>query len=107
MPQPLPDTTDAELEALLERTDKPLRVEFHLPDCPYCARLEPLLEAAAERYAQRVTIVRMNAATNNSRPRHGLTATPTLVLYVDGEERLTKTGAMRERQLQSFLDAYV
>ena len=107
MSQNLADTTDAELEELLASAENPVLVEFHVPNCAYCARLEPLLADAAQTYADRVTIVRMDASTNNTRPQYGLGGTPMLVLYVDGEEKVTKTGAMREPQLRSFLNAYV
>ncbi|GAB3686232.1 thioredoxin family protein [Salinisphaera aquimarina] len=107
MSDTLTDISDADFAATLGDADGPVLVEFYSSNCAYCRRLEPLLETAATDYAGRVRIVRMNAETNETRPRYGLNGTPTLVLYVDGEESVTKTGAMREQQLQSFLNAYV
>ena len=107
MTQPLDDITDTELDTLLADAKTPVLVEFHVPNCAYCARLEPLLADAARTYADRVTIVRMDASTNQTRPQYGLSGTPTLVLYAGGEEKVAKTGAMREQQLRSFLNAYV
>lgn len=107
MIQSLVDITDRELDALLKSQAMPVLVEFHLPGCRYCAQLEPLLADAAQTHAQRVTIVRLDASTNQTRPHYGLSGTPTLVLYIDGEEHVTKTGTMREQKLRAFLNAYL
>lgn len=107
MPCPLTDISDADFAATLSAADGPVLVEFHLDHCAHCRRLEPLLEEAAADYRGRVQIVRMNAEANSTRPQYGLHGTPMLVLYIDGKEQVTKTGAMRKQKLQAFLNAYI
>lgn len=107
MTQTVSETTDSDLEHTLQTTQTPVLLEFYTQNCPHCRRLEPILENAVETYGERLRFLRMDAQTNQTRPQHGLSGTPTLVLYKDGEEVVTKTGAMRDQQLRAFLDHYL
>lgn len=107
MTDDLSDVSDTDFAATIAAENGPVLVEFYTQSCAYCRRLEPLLVEASVDYADKLKIVRMDAENNETRPKYGLGGTPMLVLYIDGEEHVTKTGAMRKQQLEAFLNAYL
>ena len=65
------------------------------------------MEWAAETYADRLTVGKLEVDANPSiRDRYKVQGIPTLMLFRDGEELARHEGAIAKPQLQAFLDAH-
>mgnify|MGYP003337660392 CR=1 FL=1 len=68
--------------------------------------MAPMMDWAAEAYAGRLTVGKLEADPNPaSRDRMQVQGLPALVLFKDGQEIARHEGAMAKPQLQAFLDA--
>jgi thioredoxin 1 len=67
--------------------------------------IAPLLDEAAEDYADRMTVVKLNIDENPNTPnKYGIRSIPTLMLFKDGNVQAQKLGAMSKKQLTEFLE---
>jgi thioredoxin 1 len=68
--------------------------------------IAPLLDEAAEQYADRLKIAKLNIDENpNTPPKFGIRSIPTLMLFKDGSVHAQKLGAMSKSQLTEFLES--
>jgi thioredoxin 1 len=98
--------TDFEKEIL--KSDKLTLTEFWHDKCPWCIRLEPILNEAAEKYKDRIKFTRFNIlATPYNRElasRLGIMSTPTIVFFCEGKAIQAVAGFMTMVQLEKMLD---
>jgi thioredoxin 1 len=72
----------------------PVVVDFWAPWCKPCDAIEPHLVGIAEDAGERVRLVRMNVDANLAVPaRYGVLSLPTVMLFSDGNTRVTIYGA--------------
>jgi len=65
-----------------------------------------LLTEAADEYADRLAVVKLNIDENPNTPqKFGIRSIPTLMLFKDGAVQAQKLGAMSKSQLIDFLDS--
>jgi thioredoxin len=82
----------------------PVLVEFLATWCGSCRRFAPTLEKVAGEYAGRVPVVKVNADENPELVRRfGVSSTPTLVLFSDGEPAGVLVGAQPEDAVRKLL----
>jgi thioredoxin 1 len=68
--------------------------------------IAPLLDEAADQYADRLTVAKLNIDENpNTPPKFGIRSIPTLMLFKDGSVQAQKLGAMSKSQLTEFLES--
>ena len=68
--------------------------------------IAPLLDEAAESYADRMTVAKINIDENPNAPaKFGIRSIPTLMLFKDGAVQAQKLGAMSKSQLTEFLES--
>jgi thioredoxin 1 len=83
-------------------------VDFWHERCPWCLRLNPILDEVAEEYKGRVKFVRLNVLKNqNNREiavRHGIMSTPTLMFFCKGRPVEQVMGFMPKERLRKILD---
>ena len=88
------EVTDATFEQEVIQADKPVVVDFWAPWCKPCDAIEPHLVGIAEAGGDRVRLVRMNVDENLAVPaRYGVLSLPTVMLFRDGDTRVTIFGA--------------
>ncbi len=88
------DVTDATFADEVLASPVPVIVDFWAPWCKPCDAIEPHLRGIAEENEGRVRLVRMNVDENLGVPsRYGVLALPTVVLFIEGEPRITIHGA--------------
>jgi len=84
----------------------PVLVDVWATWCGPCRLMAPMMDWAAEAYAGRLTVGKLEADPNPaSRDRMQVQGLPALVLFKDGQEIARHEGAMAKPQLQAFLDA--
>jgi thioredoxin len=98
-------TNDSDFEADVINSDKPALVDFWAEWCGPCKMIAPLLSEAADEYADKMSIVKLNVDQNpNIAQKFGIRSIPTLILFKDGAVQAQKLGAMSKSQLTEFLD---
>ena len=98
--------TDANFQAEVLECSTPVLVDVWATWFGPCRLMAPMMDWAAEAYAGRLTVGKLEADPNPaSRDRMQVQGLPALVLFKDGQEIARHEGAMAKPQLQAFLDA--
>jgi thioredoxin len=98
-------TNDSRFDADVLQSDKAVLLDFWAEWCGPCKMIAPLLDEAAEHYADRLTVAKLNIDENPNAPaKFGIRSIPTLMLFKNGTVQAQKLGAMSKSQLTEFLE---
>ena len=98
-------TNDDSFDADVLQSDKPVLLDLWAEWCGPCKMIAPLLDEAADQFADRLTVAKLNIDENPvTPPKYGIRSIPTLMLFKDGAVHAQKIGAMSKLQLTEFLE---
>lgn len=102
------DLSDASFSDEVLAHDGAVLVDVWASWCGPCRLMAPLMGWAAETYAGRLKVAKLEADGNpRSRDLYRVQGLPTLILFRNGEEIARHEGAMAKIQLGAFLDAHL
>lgn len=97
---------DAEFESEIKNSDVPVIIDFFAEWCAPCRQLTPILDEISKEMEGKVKIVKMNIDDSPATPSSfGVRGIPTLIMFKDGQQIATQTGAMSKPKLTDWINA--
>ncbi|MEZ5426096.1 MAG: thioredoxin [Pyrinomonadaceae bacterium] len=102
------EATDANFEADVLGSDKPVLVDFWAEWCGPCRMIAPSIESVAEDFEGKAHVYKMDVDNNPNVPqKFGIRGIPTLILFKGGQEQERIVGAVTREAIAKVVEKYV
>ena len=97
--------TSENFEAEVLKSEKPVLVDFYSDSCVVCKKLAPVLGNAEDDYEDKIKVYKVNTNFDAElAEQYEVQANPTLILFKDGQAKDRKTGALKQAELNSWIE---
>ena len=108
MSEHVKEVSDTSFESDVLKSDRPVLVDFWAQWCAPCRMLAPTVEAVAQNYEGKATVVKLNVDDNPAvSQRYGIKGIPTLILFKNGKEEERVVGATSKEAIARMIDKHV
>ena len=98
--------TDANFEALVTNSPKPVLLDFWATWCGPCKMLAPAIESIGGKYGDKAVIAKVDVDANPGlAAKYGVMSIPTVIFFTDGKEIDRKVGVQPADVYTKTLDA--
>ncbi|CAA6809241.1 MAG: Thioredoxin [uncultured Sulfurovum sp.] len=102
------DVTRQEMLHVLVNSEIPVLVDFWAPWCGPCLQMAPAFEAVSRELSLKVQCLKVNTEENQGLGAlYGIESIPTLLMFRDGEEIGTNTGALSKNDLMTWAKRFI
>lgn len=100
--------TDQSWEEVVAKSDKPILVDFWADWCGPCHIVAPTLDEIASENTDKLTIAKLNVDENPAASqRYGVMSIPSMLLFIDGTEKVRIVGARGKQAILDELTPYL
>lgn len=97
-----------DFEEKVLKADKPVVVDFYSDTCIPCKRMAGLLGDIEDIYQSQIYIYKINVSyAEKLIKQYGVMSAPTLLLFVNGEEKKRLTGAVKKEAIVALFAEYI
>ena len=98
----------ADFEEKVLNESLPVLVDFYSDSCVACKKLAPVLGNAEDDYADKVKVYKVNTNFDvELAEQYEVQSNPTLILFKDGQVKDRKVGALRQAELNSWIEEQI
>jgi thioredoxin 1 len=102
------EVSDEGFEQEILKSEKPVLVDFWADWCVPCHMVSPVVEEIGTDKADAMRVAKLNVDDNpDTARRYGVMSIPTLILFVNGEERARVVGARPKDAILREIDQHI